>query len=468
MADGLPATIYRPGIVVGDSATGETLKYDGPYFIAGFLQPAAGSRRGRPEGRRPRRRPGVPGASRLRGRRDGRVVGPGCLGRPDLRPDRPHPPTVRAGRRRLRRTARQAGGVGAVAPRADARADRPGARHGAAARPARRGRGLLRLADDVLHRATRRPTWRARGCAARPSTSTPTAWSTSCASMPRSARRRWSEMADPRGPHRRQRQPHRARARLRHGRHLPGPRRSGSSGSGPPATSTPPQAWSSSWAPQADAIAVTGVREARAVGLYDGELDAIDRVKQATTDVPVSDGHALRDVLQEWAIRHLQTELPGYLTNARTVVLGGAQPRRGPRGSSASSPTTSSSPTRCCASTCRPRSTATPLLGLAVATALWPAHLLPGLVKSTDPGTGHRAQPRPGPQGRPGRRRRRGDVRRARRLRPGGPRRQDRHHAPPISDDRLAELAEPRRRHGARQRPAAVPRHRRPRPCSRR
>ena len=38
MADGLPATIYRPGIVVGDSRTGETLKYDGPYFIARFLR----------------------------------------------------------------------------------------------------------------------------------------------------------------------------------------------------------------------------------------------------------------------------------------------------------------------------------------------------------------------------------------------------------------------------------------------
>ena len=45
------------------------------------------------------------------------------------------------------------------------------------------------------------------------------------------------------------------------------------------------------WAPQADAIAVTGLREARAVGLYDGELDAIEKVKRATTDVPVSDGH---------------------------------------------------------------------------------------------------------------------------------------------------------------------------------
>jgi thioester reductase-like protein len=29
---GLPAVIYRPGIVVGDSKTGETAKFDGPYF----------------------------------------------------------------------------------------------------------------------------------------------------------------------------------------------------------------------------------------------------------------------------------------------------------------------------------------------------------------------------------------------------------------------------------------------------
>jgi len=38
IADGLPATIYRPGIVVGDSRTGETQKYDGPYYIARFLR----------------------------------------------------------------------------------------------------------------------------------------------------------------------------------------------------------------------------------------------------------------------------------------------------------------------------------------------------------------------------------------------------------------------------------------------
>jgi thioester reductase-like protein len=38
MADGLPVTICRPGIVVGDSSTGATQKYDGPYFLASFLR----------------------------------------------------------------------------------------------------------------------------------------------------------------------------------------------------------------------------------------------------------------------------------------------------------------------------------------------------------------------------------------------------------------------------------------------
>jgi nucleoside-diphosphate-sugar epimerase len=36
--DGLPGTIYRPGIVVGDSRTGETQKFDGPYLVARFLR----------------------------------------------------------------------------------------------------------------------------------------------------------------------------------------------------------------------------------------------------------------------------------------------------------------------------------------------------------------------------------------------------------------------------------------------
>ena len=34
---GLPATVYRPAVVVGDSVTGATQKFDGPYFVMQWL-----------------------------------------------------------------------------------------------------------------------------------------------------------------------------------------------------------------------------------------------------------------------------------------------------------------------------------------------------------------------------------------------------------------------------------------------
>jgi len=37
MRQGLPATIFRPAIVVGDSESGETQKYDGPYYVIRWL-----------------------------------------------------------------------------------------------------------------------------------------------------------------------------------------------------------------------------------------------------------------------------------------------------------------------------------------------------------------------------------------------------------------------------------------------
>ncbi|MDQ8046982.1 MAG: SDR family oxidoreductase [Solirubrobacteraceae bacterium] len=35
--DDIPTTVYRPGIVTGDSKTGDTQKFDGPYFILWFI-----------------------------------------------------------------------------------------------------------------------------------------------------------------------------------------------------------------------------------------------------------------------------------------------------------------------------------------------------------------------------------------------------------------------------------------------
>ena len=37
MKNGFPATVYRPAIVVGDSHTGATQKFDGPYYVIRWL-----------------------------------------------------------------------------------------------------------------------------------------------------------------------------------------------------------------------------------------------------------------------------------------------------------------------------------------------------------------------------------------------------------------------------------------------
>lgn len=83
-----------------------------------------------------------------------------------------------------------------------------------------------------------------------------------------------------------------------------------------------------SLAADADVLAVTGIREAKVAGLYTGRLHAIEEVKAATRLVPVTDGHALRDVLQEWAVRQVHGQMPGYWANARVVVLGGSNHAR--------------------------------------------------------------------------------------------------------------------------------------------
>jgi predicted amino acid dehydrogenase len=144
------------------------------------------------------------------------------------------------------------------------------------------------------------------------------------------------------------------------------------------------------WSGDADAIAVTGIREARAAGLYDGELHAVDRVKAAAHRVPVTDGHALRDVLQEWSIRHVQTEMPGYFANARTVVLGGLNHARTTRilreftdNLDFADPLLRFDVPA--------RLDANPLVGAAAQVGLWPLRrMLPGSVKSQIKAPGHR------------------------------------------------------------------------------
>ncbi|GAA1151031.1 dehydrogenase [Nocardioides aquiterrae] len=102
---------------------------------------------------------------------------------------------------------------------------------------------------------------------------------------------------------------------------------------------------------------------------------------------PGSDGRALGDVLQEWAVRHLQAELPGHLANARTVVLGGRNHARTARVLREFTDNIEFAdpllrfdlPARVAGN---------PLLGLAVGAAAQPLHLLPDPVRSRIPTPG--------------------------------------------------------------------------------
>jgi hypothetical protein len=116
------------------------------------------------------------------------------------------------------------------------------------------------------------------------------------------------------------------------------------------------------WREVASAFAISGVREARAVGLFSGDDAEVDEIRAACDEVPVTDGELLTDVLQEWAIRTVQAQLPGYFTNARTLVLGKATTSAPPR-SSRSSPPTSSTPTPSATSTTSPCGPASPRWG---------------------------------------------------------------------------------------------------------
>lgn len=97
------------------------------------------------------------------------------------------------------------------------------------------------------------------------------------------------------------------------------------------------------WSGEAAAIGISGVHDAEVAGTLKGDPAKLRKALQKNTDknadkdadgstgAVVTDGHRLRNVLQEWTIRHLAGEMPGYFANARVVVLGGRNHYRSTR-----------------------------------------------------------------------------------------------------------------------------------------
>jgi predicted amino acid dehydrogenase len=77
------------------------------------------------------------------------------------------------------------------------------------------------------------------------------------------------------------------------------------------------------WEYRADAIGIGVAREAYTVGSQRFVDEEGSRLMAAVTRVPATTGARLGDILQEWALRHVQGKLGSYFNNARVLFFSG-------------------------------------------------------------------------------------------------------------------------------------------------
>src|SRR5690554_4004916 len=74
---------------------------------------------------------------------------------------------------------------------------------------------------------------------------------------------------------------------------------------------------------QADAIGLSMIHDHYQVGREQLQHPDTSRLEACVPDKPVTTGAGLRGILQEWAVRHTQTELGHFFDNARVLFLNG-------------------------------------------------------------------------------------------------------------------------------------------------
>ena len=77
------------------------------------------------------------------------------------------------------------------------------------------------------------------------------------------------------------------------------------------------------WEQDADAIGLGVVKDSYTVGSHRYAERDSSQMKRAVTRVPVTTGGRLSDILQEWALRHVQIKLGNYFNNARVLFFSG-------------------------------------------------------------------------------------------------------------------------------------------------
>ena len=82
------------------------------------------------------------------------------------------------------------------------------------------------------------------------------------------------------------------------------------------------------WEAHVDVLGLGVARESYSVGGKRYVEPGSIALKSAVMRVPVTTGARLQDILQEWAVRHVQTTLPHFFNNARLLFLSGKEQYR--------------------------------------------------------------------------------------------------------------------------------------------
>ena len=77
------------------------------------------------------------------------------------------------------------------------------------------------------------------------------------------------------------------------------------------------------WQTKADAIALEGLRDHQRVGTFELQQKLIKHLEGLSRETPVTSGTRLREILQEWAVRHTQNTQKGFFNNSNVLVFSG-------------------------------------------------------------------------------------------------------------------------------------------------
>lgn len=78
------------------------------------------------------------------------------------------------------------------------------------------------------------------------------------------------------------------------------------------------------WQTKADAVGLGMVREHRKVGVHNFTQTTTKALEDRVTEVPVTTGSRLREILQDWGIRHAQQEVKNFFNNSKILFFSGS------------------------------------------------------------------------------------------------------------------------------------------------